>query len=308
MNILHMKYAYEVARAGSLSKAAEELLIAGPNISRSIKELEADLGITIFERTTRGMTLTPEGEEFMRYAKGILSQIEEVEKIYRDGVIHKQKFSISAPRAGYIANALAQFSKTLDDSPAEIFYRETNSRQTIENVVEHDYNLGIIRYAEKLDKYYKNLLDEKNLTYELVAEFSHVLLMHRDCPLAQKEEICAEDLTDYIVVAHADPHMQGLPLTKIVDFMSLSDNAPRHIYTVERASQLEVLASNPNTFMWASSTPAHILERYDLVQKPFVTENMYKDMLIYRKGYKLSALDRQFITELCEARRRYIKD
>ena len=62
MNILHMKYAYEVARAGSLSRASEVLLIAVPNISRSIKELEADLGITIFDRTTKGMRLTPEGE------------------------------------------------------------------------------------------------------------------------------------------------------------------------------------------------------------------------------------------------------
>ena len=80
MNILHMKYAYEVARAGSLSKASEALLIAVPNISRSIKELEADLGIAIFDRTTKGMCLTPEGEEFMNYAKTILGQIEQVEK------------------------------------------------------------------------------------------------------------------------------------------------------------------------------------------------------------------------------------
>ena len=72
MNILHMKYAVEVAKAGSLNKASETLLIAVPNISRSIKELEADLGITIFDRTTKGMCLTHEGEEFMNFAKGIL--------------------------------------------------------------------------------------------------------------------------------------------------------------------------------------------------------------------------------------------
>ena len=64
VNILHMKYAVEVAKVGSLNKAAETLLIAAPNVSRSIKELEADIGISIFERTTKGMELTPEGEEF----------------------------------------------------------------------------------------------------------------------------------------------------------------------------------------------------------------------------------------------------
>ena len=67
MNILHMKYAVEVAVCGSLAKASEKLLIAVPNISRSIKELEADLGISIFERTAKGMSLTPEGEEFIRF-------------------------------------------------------------------------------------------------------------------------------------------------------------------------------------------------------------------------------------------------
>ena len=69
MNILHMKYAVEVARAGTLSKASETLLIAQPNISRSIKELEADLGITIFERTSKGMMMTPEGEVFINGSK-----------------------------------------------------------------------------------------------------------------------------------------------------------------------------------------------------------------------------------------------
>ncbi|MBQ2241927.1 MAG: LysR family transcriptional regulator, partial [Clostridia bacterium] len=79
MNILHMKYAVEVARLGSLNKAAEMLMIAQPNISRSIKELEADLGITIFQRSAKGMVLTTDGEEFMDYARDILLRIEKIE-------------------------------------------------------------------------------------------------------------------------------------------------------------------------------------------------------------------------------------
>ena len=107
MNITHMKYALEVAKAGSLSRAAETLLIAAPNISRSIKELESDLGITIFERTAKGMHLTPEGEDFVQFAKSILGQIDRMERYYKDGAPHKQHFSISVPRACYIAEAFA---------------------------------------------------------------------------------------------------------------------------------------------------------------------------------------------------------
>ena len=79
VNLLHMKHALEVAKAGSLSKASEVLLIAAPNISRSIKELEPDLGIAIFERTQSGMKTTPEGDEFLNFAKEILGQIDAVE-------------------------------------------------------------------------------------------------------------------------------------------------------------------------------------------------------------------------------------
>lgn len=75
MNILHMKYAVEIAKVGSINKASETLLMAQPNLSRSIKELEADLGITIFDRTSKGMLLTPEGEEFIGYAKNILPSL-----------------------------------------------------------------------------------------------------------------------------------------------------------------------------------------------------------------------------------------
>ena len=116
MNILHMKYAVEVAKLGSLNKAAETLIIAQPNISRSIKELEADLGITIFNRSSKGMVLTPEGEEFIRYAKSILKQIDEVELMYKQGAPKKQKFSISVPRACYISDAFAKFSKNIATS------------------------------------------------------------------------------------------------------------------------------------------------------------------------------------------------
>lgn len=92
-----MKYAAEVARLGSLNKAAESLMVAQPNISRSIKELEADLGITIFQRSAKGMILTPDGEEFIDYARDILHRIDKMEQSYRDGSHKKRNFSVSVP-------------------------------------------------------------------------------------------------------------------------------------------------------------------------------------------------------------------
>lgn len=306
MNILHMKYALEVAKLGSLNKAAETLLIAQPNISRSIKELEADLGITIFTRSAKGMELTPEGEEFIGYAESIMKQIGEVEHLYRHGSPRKQKFSISVPRACYISDAFAKFSLDISDDPAEIFYKETNSQRTINNVLNKDYKLGIIRYAENYDKFFKSMLEEKGLSYEMVAEFSYVLIMSRDNPLAKKDVITFDDLPPFIEIAHADPYVPSLPLSKVVK-EELPDNIDRRIFIFERASQFDLLSENPETFMWVSPASEKILDRYGLVQKKCIdNKKVYKDVLIYKEGYKLSKLDKQFITALCDSKRRFL--
>lgn len=306
MNILHMKYAVEVAKVGSLNKASETLLVATPNISRSIKELEGDLGIVIFDRTAKGMGLTPEGEEFINYAKEILRQIDEVENLYKKGSVKKQKFSISVPRACYISEAFSEFSKSLSNDPAEIFYKETNSQRTIKNILNHDYKLGIIRYAENYDKYFKAMLEEKGLVYEMITEFSYSLIMSADSPLAQKEEITFDDLKGLIEIAHADPYVPSMPLSKVVK-EELPDNIDRRIFIFERASQFDLLYKNPETFMWVSPAPDSLLKRYNLVQKKCIDNNKkYKDVLIYKNGYKLTKLDRQFITELCESKRKYL--
>lgn len=307
MNILHVKYAVEVAKLGSLNKAAEALLVAQPNISRSIKELEADIGISIFNRSVKGMELTPEGEEFIGYAQNILKQIDEVEKVYKHGSPRKQKFSISVPHACYISDAFAKFSKYISDDPAEIFYRETNSQRTINNVLNRDYKLGIIRYAENYDKYFKEMLEEKGLSYEMVAEFTYITIMSRENPLAEKSEIGFDDLVPYVEIVHTDPYVPSLPLPKTVKD-ELPDNVDRRIFIFDRASQFDLLSENPETFMWESPASQKVLDRYGLVQKKCVDiKKTYKDVLIYRDGYKLSKLDRQFITELCESRRKYFK-
>ncbi len=306
MNILHMKYAAEVARIGSINKAAEQLYIAQPNLSRCIKELEADLGIVIFDRTFKGMTLTPEGEDFIRYAQKVLNQIDDIERMYKNGVPIKQRFSISVPRASYISDAFARFTKSIDASPAEIYYMETNPSQAINNILNSDYRLGIIRYAENYDKYFKEMLEEKGLSYEVVAEFKYVLIMSRECALASKADITFADLRSMIEIAHGDPYVPSLPIAT-VKREELSENIERRIFLFERGSQFDLLVENPETFMWASPLPKKLLERYGIAQRECIDNTkIHKDVLIRRKDYALTELDKQFITELCISKRQYL--
>ena len=302
MNILHMKYALEVAKLGSLNKAAESLFIAQPNISRSIKELEADLGITIFTRSAKGMVLTPAGEEFINYAKDILKQIDQVETLYKQRSTLKQKLSLSVPRASYICEAFADFSKTLDSNAAEIIYKETNSQITINNILNGECNLGIIRYAEKYDDFFKEMLVEKGLCYEVISEFSHVLLMNGAHTLATSENITLSDLAPYIEIIYADAYIPALPLPKGVK-EEIPDNINRRIFVYERASELDLLSENTEAFLWTSPVSDKLLSRYNLVQKSCAdNDKNYKDVLIYREGYKLSRLDKQFISSLASSK------
>lgn len=303
MNIMHLKYAVEVEKAKSINKAAENLYMGQPNLSRAIKELEESLGITIFNRTSRGMTITPEGEEFLVHAHSILEQVEAVESMYNTRKNDRKKFRVSVPRASYISYALSLFSKALDtDGAVEVYYKETNSARTITNVLQNDYKLGIIRYQQAFNAYFENMLEEKDLSSQLITEFSYRLLVNRNSTLAKKDKITPEDLSDYIEIAHSDPYVPSLSYMDVMK-KELSDYTDKRIYLFERASQFELMAENPMTFMWVSPIQKSLLDRYGLTEIQCDFHNrVYKDVLIYKRGYSFTQLDNMFIEKLGEAR------
>lgn len=299
MNLLHMKYALAIAETKSLNKAAETLLVGAPALSRAIKELEASLGVTLFDRSAKGMFLTPDGELFVEHAQKALRQVDDIENLFREGRAVKQHFSVSVPRAAYIADAFTRFSKKLDRyAEAEILYRETNASRVIKNVLQEDYRLGILRYSEQYDGYYTAMMNEKNLSAELITAFQYVMVMRQDSPLNALPEISLFDLQDYIEIAHGDPYVPSLSVSEVKK-AELPVRGHCRIFVFERASQFELLSQNRDTYMWVSAMPQGLLDRYGLVQRT-VSENKrrYRDVLIHRRDYALSALDELFIEEL----------
>lgn len=298
MNIDHLKYAVEIAKTKSISQAAENLYMGQPNLSRAIKELEDSLGIIIFNRTPKGITTTPEGDEFLHNARRIIRQVDKMEEFYRTNR-NCQRFSVSVPRATYISEAFAEFTAHLStENPADIYYKETNSMRTLNNVVKEEFNLGIVRYQEAFEQYYELQFEEKKLVSEDIAEFSYYLLMNENHPLANKEEIAPEELAPYFEICHADPYVPNLPQIDVKK-AELSEYVDKRINIYERASQFSLLEKMPEAFMWVSPLSEDLLKKYHLVQKKAkATHRVYKDVLIYRHDYTLSALDRAFIDAL----------
>ena len=155
MNFVHLKYAVEVEKTRSITKAADNLFMSQPNLSRAIKELEETLGITIFRRTSKGIVPTEQGEEFLSYAKNILAQVREMESIYKRDAKRVQELSVSVPRASYVTDAFTRFVSSLDRTKEiEIRFCETNSMNTVDHVLQDDYHLGVARCRAEFEAYF----------------------------------------------------------------------------------------------------------------------------------------------------------
>lgn len=300
MNILHMKYAVEVEKTSSITKAAENLYMGQPNLSRSIKELEEALGIKIFKRTSKGIVPTPQGEEFLAYAKSILAQIEEMESLYKPNAKNKISFSISVPRASYISAALVKTVSQFDrEKEIEVNYKETNSVRAINNILQNNFNLGIIRFQTEYRPYFETMLESKGLKHELVLEYIPKAVVSRKSPLAAKTEITANDLEELIEICHGDPFVPSLPVADVKK-AEFSDIGTKRIYVYERGSQIDLLREVPDTYMWVSGIPTSILECNGLKMNDVkgTESRTYSDILISKKNYRYSTVDKLFIQNL----------
>ena len=270
-----------------------------PNLSRAIKELEESLGITIFNRTSRGIYPTEEGIEFLTYAQAILKQISDVEDLYKKKDSNVINFSISVPRASYITDVFTEFLNNIpsDNKKLEMNFNETNSTSAIDNILDNNYRLGIIRYQKNYEGYYNSVLQEKGLIGEHICEFKYNLVMSAENELAKKDSITLSDLKECIELLHGDKHLQASNISINVNIEP--SESSKKVYIYERGSQFDILSEIKSSYMWASPIPEKTLKKYNLVEREVDENNfIYTDIIIMRKGYQLSNYDIEFINLL----------
>lgn len=302
MNLLHLKYAVEIEKTGSITKAANNLFMGQPNLSKAIKELENEIGITIFRRTTKGVVPTEKGAEFLSYARAVLEQFDEMVSIYKPKSEDAVRFSISVPRASYITRAFSSFVSLLDNhKDIAVNYKETNSMDAVNNIINYDFKLGIIRYHNIHEKQFFAMLDGKNLKYRPLWEFDAKIICNKNSPLtglAKNNIISYNDLEEYIELVHGDNSVPALSFSK-VSRPTVTEHRKKRIFVYERGSQFDLLSQVHDTYMWVSPMPKETLEAYNLVQyKCDAGYKTLKDVLIFPKNYHLSRLDEMFLAEL----------
>ncbi|MBQ8525222.1 MAG: LysR family transcriptional regulator [Clostridia bacterium] len=299
MNIQHLRYALEVEKTGSISKAAENLYLNQPHLSKAIRDLEENIGITVFNRTSKGVVPTKKGSEFLVYARNIVSQVEEVENLYKHGESDSHNFNVSVPMACYVAQAFIEFVKDIAGSDNMcIHYHETNSIVAINSVTNHENNIAIIRYQTVYEKYFLQFLEERDLDVDPLWEFSYQLIMSIHNPLAMKKAINVSDLEDYIEITHGYLTIPSIPASKARE-IRMNEGAKREIAVYERESQFMLLRNIHKTYMWASPTPASIMDTMPLIEKKCnMKNNKYKDVIICRKGYRMTSQEKLFVEKV----------
>ena len=208
MNFLHLKYLIEVEKYQSIPKAAKQLYINQPHLSKIIKEIEEEVNIKIFERHNKGVVPTTKGKEFLLQAKKIVQEVDSLKNMYQDDP-DKLNLDICVPRSSYISEAFIEYLKMDHNMKKELNmnYKETNSIDTIQNVYDGENNLGIVRFPIRDQDYYFNILNLKELEYEKIFSFDYQILISKNNPLNQ-QEITTKDLKNQIELKHGDIHVQ----------------------------------------------------------------------------------------------------
>lgn len=297
MNIQYLKYVVEVDKMGSINKAAKNLYMGQPNLSAAIKELEKDLGISIFYRSKKGVFPTKEGEKFLVYAKKIISDINQLESLYTANTDSTIRFSIAACRATYITMAVSNFINDLKNKKEmTVNFNETNSLNVIHEVANGNAEIGIIRCQNIHENFFVSLLKSKNLIFEPLWEFKMLLTFSENHPLASKKKIKAEMLKKYIEIIQGDIKIPVEKNNKTIDSYQTS---PQSISVYDRGSHINLLVNVNEAFMWVPILPENILKRNRLTQRECTDlQIITKDILIYSAERKRSNYIKNFISSL----------
>ena len=291
MNLQYLRYALEISRTGSISKAAENLSVAQPNLSRAVKELESQLGISIFERTRTGMTVTPEGEKLLSAGERILREVGELETMFNGESLPRESLSVMAAPSAYLSHAFVSFCASLpEDRIYETRYSEGDLTETLNAVVSGTAKLGIIRIPLHFETYYTDKLTSKELKYETVTEFSPMILAGLGSSLAGKETVTPAALGDLCQVVSPE----SLPL----EWNRGDAIAQKEITVTDRATAYALLVGDPSLCIVAPPMPSFLAAQMGLIQRPCFDTTLYRDLLICRRDYRLTGTDEAFLRAL----------
>lgn len=294
MTLQQLRYIIKIVECGSITEAARQLYITQPSLSNAVKELEKEFGIEIFNRTSRGISLTVDGTEFLSYARQIIEQTELLEQHYTGKKPSKQLCSISTQHYAFAVNAFVELLTDLDVDEYEFTLRETRTYEIIEDVRNLRSEVGIIYLNDFNEKVLNKLIKENHLVYNLLFEANPHIFISMKHPLAKKRVVVLEDLENYPFLAFEQGEFNSFYFSE-----EILSTIPRKkkINVSDRATLFNLLIGL-NGYTICTGILSKDLNGENIISVPLKTDEKMRVGWIANKKTHLSSMALDYISKL----------
>ena len=295
MNITQIKYVLTVAASSSIREASTKLFVSQPALSASIMELEDELGILIFERTNKGISLTDEGREFVTYAKKVVGQYEILEDRYLSKDRDRERFSVSAQHYNFAIRAFMKVIRQHDPEKYMFSIHETKTKNVLEDVKTLKSEVGIISFSGTSEVIMNKLFKEYQLVFTPLMRRETYVYVWKNHKFAERKEISIEEMNEYPCISfdQSDDSNHYLTEEAMADY-----DFGKIIKSDDRATTMELIAG-----LQGYSIGTGMLSDDDAILKGLVSIKLKEEDplligYITRKGSSLSVYGKAYIQEL----------
>ncbi len=306
MTIQQLNYVITISEKGSLNKAAEVLFVTQPSLTSAVRELEKELGIILFNRGGKGVTLTNDGAEFIQYARQVVTQYDRLLEKYGKGGNLRKKFGISCQHYSFAVKSFVEMVKQFDTDEYEFAIRESKTRDVIEDVTTGKSEVGILYLSDFNRKAIGKFLKSNQLEFHPLIKCEPYVYLWKGHPLAGKKSIRLEELRDYPCLSFEQGPSGAFYFAE--EILSTYDYI-RTIKATDRATMLNLMVGL-NGYTLCSGIICEELNGSDYVAVAFedeeeeVAAGRMEIGYIVKENMILSQMGEKYIAEL----RRYLSD
>lgn len=294
MTLAQLRYAITVAGASSMNEAAGKLFISQPSLSASIKELEAEVGVELFKRTNRGISVTPEGEEFIGYARQVVEQYNLIESKYILKENTKKKFGVSMQHYTFAVKAFVEMVKKFGMDEYEFEIHETKTYDVIEDVKNCKSEIGVLYINDFNKKVLTKLFHQSGVEFHELLKCHIYVYLWKGHPLASKKEITLEELEEYPCLSFDQGQNNSFYFAEEV--LSTYDYK-RLIKANDRATFLNLMIGL-NGYTLCSGIMCEELNGSDYCAVKLKSDEIMTIGYISRKGVPISPLGKKYLEEI----------
>ena len=293
MTFQQLKYISAIAKYGSFNEAARHLFVSQSSISTAVKELELELGISVFIRTCRGTELSPQGNEFMRYNNRLLSVLNEITDRYQPSEDSQRLlFTVSSQHYLFVEDAFVELIVRNCDVPYHLNFREGSLSQVLDDVSNFRSEIGVIFMSKFNMRSLEKTLKDRNLEFHPFIKLSPSIFIRRGHPLAYKKMVTYADLTPYPYVLSETDH--AVELSNSNDILS-NRKLRQSIRVSERSALMEVISKSDAYNIGIGLIPEKYITKFTSVPIQTIDAEFMNIGLISRRNESLSKTAEHFI-------------